>query len=44
MNITVKQMTYEELKAFLQYVETLENREDYSFSVSVDESINFKES
>lgn len=36
MNITANNMTYEELKALLQYVETLENKEDYSFSLSLE--------
>lgn len=35
MNITAEDMTYKELKALLLYVETLDNKEDYLFSLSL---------
>lgn len=36
MEITGTRMSYEELKALLQYVETLDNKESYLFSLSVE--------
>lgn len=35
MELSGKNMTYEELKALLQYVETLEDKEKYQFSLSI---------
>lgn len=36
MELSGTRMSYEELKALLQYVETLEDKENYLFSLSVE--------